>query len=399
MRPNDHLTHGSTQMTRILAAASALRPDGALGPYWLRIEAERVVEAGPGEPPAAPDVHLRDGVLTPGFVDVHAHGGATASFTEGEAQGRNVVAAHRQQGTTTMLASLVSAPIEQLLAQSEALRPLVDSGELAGVHLEGPWLSPAHRGAHDNELLSDPSPESVSALLEHPAAELLRYVTLAPERSGAAEAVARLRTGGVTVGIGHTGASLEQTREALAAGATAATHLLNGMKGLHHRDPGPALPLLQDPHAFLELIADGVHIHPQMIRFIWDSAARSGGAGRIVLVSDAMAAAEAGDGTYMLGSMPVEVQHGVARLFTAEGGPGSIAGSTLTLSSAVRNSIVKAAVPPEQALMAATANPAAMIGLHDVGSLAPGAQANLVILDADWHVQNVMHQGRWLDEK
>lgn len=385
-------------MTWILSAATSLRPDGTLGPYWLRIGEGRIVEAGPGEPPTAADLHVEDGVLSPGFVDVHSHGGGAASFTEGEAQGRRVLAAHRQQGTTTMLASLVSAPIEQMLAQAEALRVLVDSGELAGVHLEGPWLSPAHRGAHDEQLLTDPGPESVAALLEHPTAELLRYVTLAPERLGAEEAVARMRAAGITVGVGHTGASCEQTRKALAAGATAATHLLNGMKGLHHRDPGPALPLLQEPHAFLELISDGVHIHPQMIRFLWDTATRNGGAGRIVLVSDAMAAAEADDGAYMLGSMPVTVEHGVARLVTADGGHGSIAGSTLTLSAAVRHSIVEAAVAPEQALAGATANPAAMIGLNSVGILIPGAQADLVILNADWRVQSVMHQGRWIRE-
>lgn len=384
-------------MTWTLSAASALTPEGTLGPYWLRISEGRIVEAGPGKPTVPPDRHIKDGVVAPGFVDVHAHGGAAASFTEGATQARTALAAHRKQGTTTMLASLVSAPIDQMLAQSEALRPLVDSGDLAGIHLEGPWLNPAHRGAHAEELLSDPSGESVDALLEHPAAELLRYVTLAPERSGAVEAIARLRARGVRVGIGHTGASLEQTRAALAAGATAATHLLNAMKGLHHRDPGPALPLLQDPHAFLELICDGVHIHPEMIRFVWDSATRNGGIGRVVLVSDAMAAAEAADGAYMLGGMHVQVQHGVARLVTAEGEPGSIAGSTLTLSSAVRNSIVEARVAPEQALAAATINPAAMMGLHNVGSLAPGSQADLVILNADWGVQSVMHRGRWID--
>lgn len=385
-------------MNQLLSAAAALTPDGRLAPCWLRLEGGRIREAGEGPPPGAPDLHLDSGVLAPGFVDVHAHGAGGASFTEGAEAGRQALAAHREHGTTTMLASLVSAPLEQVLDQTEALRPLVESGELAGVHMEGPWLSPEHRGAHDEAMLSAPTGEAISALLDHPAHPLIRYVTLAPECEGGLEAVARLRRAGVVVGIGHTGAGCAHTREALAAGASAATHLFNGMKGLGHRDPGPALALLEDPEAFLELICDGVHLHPEMVRYVWDSAARHGGPGRIVLVSDSMAAAAAEDGEYTLGALRVRVHDGAARLITEDGSPGAIAGSTLTMSQAVRFSITEAGVAPERALAAATLNPAAMAGLDDVGRLAPGAQADLVLLDEDWQVRRVMHRGRWIDE-
>lgn len=385
-------------MDHVLFAESALTPDGVLGPYWLRIAAERIVEAGRGRPPQLPDEYVKDAVIAPGFVDVHAHGGGGAAFTDGAVSGRSALLAHRLLGTTTMLASLVSAPVSVILEQAAELRALVDSGELAGVHLEGPWLSPEHRGAHEAEVLSAPTFDAVSALLEHPARDLIRYVTLAPERDGALEAIQRLRAAGLTVGVGHTGASCAQTREAIAAGASAATHLFNAMKGLHHRDPGAALALLEEPTSFLELISDGVHLDAEMIRFVWDSARRNGGPQRPVLVSDAMPGAAAPDGRYRLGAVDVEVLGGVARRVTSDGSLGAIAGSTLTLSAAVRESILRAGIEPAQALMAATANPAAMIGLENVGRLLPGGRADLVLLDPEWQVRRVMYRGRWLDQ-
>ncbi|KUG60696.1 N-acetylglucosamine-6-phosphate deacetylase [Nesterenkonia jeotgali] len=383
----------------MILAEAALTPEGALGRYWLRLEQGRILDAGHGHPPQTPDLHLTEGVLAPGFVDVHAHGGGGAAFTDGAAAARQVLAAHRHRGTTTMLGSLVSAPLPELLEQAEQLRALVETGDLAGIHLEGPWLSPDHRGAHESSMLSDPTPEAVSAVLDHPAGQLLRYVTLAPELPGALEAAARLRAAGLTVGVGHTGASCAQTREAIAAGASAATHLFNAMKGLHHRDPGAALALLEEPTSFLELISDGVHLDAEMIRFVWDSARRNGGPQRPVLVSDAMPGAAAPDGRYRLGAVDVEVLGGVARRVTSDGSLGAIAGSTLTLSAAVRESILRAGIEPAQALMAATANPAAMIGLENVGRLLPGGRADLVLLDPEWQVRRVMYRGRWLDQR
>ncbi|MGJ9425311.1 N-acetylglucosamine-6-phosphate deacetylase [Nesterenkonia halotolerans] len=385
-------------MDHVLFADAALTPEGTLGPYWLRLVDERIVEAGHGRPPRGPDEHVTDAVVAPGFVDVHAHGGGAAAFTDGAASGERALAAHRRRGTTTMLASLVSAPVSVLLEQAEELRPLVDSGELAGVHLEGPWLSQEHRGAHETDMLSAPTPDAVSTLLGHPARDLIRYVTLAPERDGAGEAIARMRAAGFTLGVGHTGASCDQTREAIAAGATAATHLFNGMKGLHHRDPGPALALLEDPTAFLELISDGVHLDAEMVRFVWDYATRNGGPQRPVLVSDAMPGAAAPDGRYRLGTVDVEVRDGVARRVTPDGTLGAIAGSTLTLSAAVRESILRSGIDPALALMAATSNPAEMIGIDDAGRLLPGGRADLVLLDPAWNVSRVMHRGRWIND-
>lgn len=387
----------STPVNQIISATSALTPEGRLAPYWVRISGERILEVGHGAPPRSPDLHISQGVLSPGFVDAHAHGGGGATFAS-EEEAQTVLTAHRRSGTTTMLASLVSASLDTLLAQTEALRPLVESGELAAIHWEGPWLDTAHRGAHDETVLSTPSPAAVTALLDHPASELVNYVTVAPELPGGIEAVERLSTSGISVGIGHTGASCSTTREALAAGAVCGTHLFNAMKGLHHREPGAVLPLLQTPGVFLELICDGVHVHPDMIRFAWESAAQNGGPQRIVLVSDAMAAAAATDGDYTLGGLDVRVRQGVARLVTPDGGEGAIAGSTLTLAEAVRYSIVEAGITAEHALTAATSSPARMVGLDEVGKLLPGAFADLVVLDEQWSVEQVMYRGEWVQD-
>ena len=191
--------------------------------------------------------------------------------------------------------------------------------------------------------------------------------------------------------VGHTDATYQQVSQALDAGASAGTHLFNAMRGLHHREPGPAGALLEHGSAFLELIADGVHLHPAMLRLIFAQHAE-----RAVLVSDAMAAAAAEDGDYRLGSLLVRVRGGEARVVAADGTAGAIAGSTLTVGAAVRFAVQEAGVPAEQALTAATANPAAMLGLDEVGSLAEGGRADLVVLDEEFGVERVMQAGAWV---
>lgn len=388
----------------LLYAERALTPSGELAPLWLRIRGEQILETGtslngPGSPGRSPDITFHEGVVSPGFIDMHCHGGGGASFEEGLSGARAVLASHSSHGTTTQLASLVSADLEHQLALATELEPLIAAGELAGVHLEGPWISPAQHGAHDRHALADPSATALSQLLTHPAARLIHSVTLAPELSGAQAAITALRGAGVVVGLGHTAASYEQTREALAAGATVGTHVFNAMRGIGHRDPGPIPALLEDPSVFLELIADGVHLHPAMLRLAWNAAAspsaqpdRPGQPGRIVLVSDAMAAAVAQDGEYDLGTLRVRVADGVARVIST----GAIAGSTLTLSAAVRYCIQRAGITPQQALAAATAAPAAMAGFTDRGVLQAGHRADLVVLDSDWQVDAVMRAGAWL---
>ena len=374
-------------MSVLLAAERVVTPQAVLAPGWVLVDGSVVAEVGPGAPPRPPDLDLPAATLVPGYVDAHVHGGGGASFDPGDpVTAAEVARCHLAAGTTTMVASLVTDEARGLRRSVAALVPLAADGVLAGIHLEGPWLSTSYAGAHRRDLLCQPSPAEVDGLLEA-AQGHLRVVTLAPELPGGLDAVRRLSGAGVTVAVGHTDATYAETWAALDAGATAGTHLFNAMRGLHHREPGPVAALLEHPDAFVELIADGVHLHPAVLALA---------AGRkpqhTVLVTDAMAAAGAGDGDYRLGSMDVRVRDGVARL--AQGG--AIAGSTLTMAAAVRFAVHAAGVSLADAVHAATAAPAAQLGLSGVGSLAPGHRADLLVLDADLAVQRVMRHGRWL---
>ena len=370
----------------ILAADRILFPDAdAPAAGWLEVEGDHVVAAGLGSPPRPADEHL-DGIVAPGYVDVHCHGGGGASFvTEDPDVARHVLAVHLGRGTTTMVASLVTGSIPDLARQTATLAGLVESGELGGVHLEGPWLCKKYKGAHPADLLTDPTPETVAELIAA-GRGAVRMVTIAPERPGAMDAIAQLAEAGVVVAVGHTDVDFDACQAAIEAGARGATHLFNAMAPLRHRDPGPVLALWEDPRVYLELIMDGVHVRPELVAFVMATEP-----GRVVLVTDAMGAACADDGDYVLGELPVEVREGVARI----AGTDTIAGSTLTLDAAVRH-CVAAGVPLAQAVRSATAIPADYLGLTDVGRLAPGKRADLVVLDEELQVTRVLQRGRWL---
>lgn len=371
----------------MLIQADAVLLPGLDGPEpgFVETSGERIIAAGVGPAPRRADAHL-DGIVVPGYVDVHSHGGGGASFvTEDPDAARQVLAAHRRLGVTTMVASLVTGTVPDLKRQLACLAGLVESGELAGIHLEGPWLAVRYKGAHPPLLLSDPLPAAVAELLEA-GRGAVRMVTLAPERAGAMESIPLLVAEGVVAAIGHTDADFDTCREAIEAGARGATHLFNAMAPLRHRDPGPVLALWEDPRVYLELIMDGVHVRPELVAFVMSTEPD-----RVVLVTDAMAAAASADGDYVLGELPVQVRDGVARI----AGTDTIAGSTLTLDRAVRNAVA-AGVPLAQAVRSATALPADYLGLAEVGRLAAGKRADLAVLDDDLQVTRVMHRGAWL---
>lgn len=364
----------------LVAADRALLADGTLSPGWVEVADGLVRATGRGEPPRTPD--RRVAVLTPGLVDIHCHGGGGHTFATTDPQEARAAAdAHHRAGTTTVLASLVSDTHETLREQVRTLAPLVREGVLGGIHLEGPWLSPLHHGAHDPGVLRDPDPGELQDLLSA-GDGTVRMVTLAPERPGGLEAVRLLAEAGVVVAVGHTDVDGDQLRAAVDAGARVVTHLCNAMRPIHHRRPGPVVAALADERLAVELIVDGVHVHDEVVDLIARSA-RS----RLLLVSDAMAAACAPDGRYQLGAMAVDVVDGVARTTDS----GRIAGSTLTLDRAVRGTTA-AGVDTLAALTAATASPARTLGLT-AGVLRPGAPADLVGLDADLHVRWVLRGG------
>jgi N-acetylglucosamine-6-phosphate deacetylase len=286
-----------------------------------------------------------------------------------------------------MLASLVSSPFDLMLAATKAFAPLVDEGVLAGIHFEGPYLSQLRCGAQNPEYLRDPSTVELEELVET-GAGAVRMMTVAPERPGALAALELLVKRGVVAALGHTDASYEETLAGVAAGGTVATHLFNGMRPVHHREPGPVLALLRSPTVVCELIADGVHLHDGTLSF----AASAAGTGRAALVTDAMAAAGMADGEYDLGSLAVNVSGGVARLAS----DGAIAGSTLTMDAALRRA-VGAGLSIVDASRMASGTPAAAIGLgSSVGALRPGLRADLVELTEDLQVVRVMRGGEWL---
>lgn len=370
----------------LIAAGTVILSDRELSPGWVELCGGLIVAVGAGEPPRPADVDYPAGVLAPGFVDAHNHGGGGVSFNDPDtrAAAERIVATHRGHGTTTVMASLVTAPRDEMERLVRALAELVREGLLAGIHLEGPWLSPAHRGAHDEQLLRLPHPDSVDRLMRA-GDGAVRIVTIAPELEGGLAAVTRIVGYGAVAAIGHTDADYDLTRSAIAAGATAGTHVFNAMRPMHHREPGAALALLEDPTVFAELVADGVHLHPAIVRLVTESPARP------VFVTDAMAAAGAEEGDYKLGALDVRVADGAARLVD-----GTIAGSVLTLSHAVRYAVLTAGVPLALAVRAASQNPADLLALTDRGRILPGLRADLVVLRADLSVQATLHEGDWV---
>lgn len=375
-------------MGTVLSNARVVTPDGVIDPGWVKVSDGKITEVGGGSPGNAAAVDLGGQWLLPGFVDIHVHGGGGTSYQAGDrTEVANAVAFHRTHGTTTTVASLVSGTLADLERATAALADLVAEGLLAGIHLEGPFLSPARCGAHEPALLRPPHPDDVDRLLAA-GRGAVRMVTLAPELEHGIEAVRRVADAGAIAAVGHTDATYEVVRQAIDAGATVATHLFNAMRPIHHREPGPVVALIEDERVAIEVIADKVHVHPAVLAMV----AHHVDPARLVLVTDAMAAAGIGDGEYVLGGLGVRVADGVARLI--EGG--AIAGSTLTMDVAVRTA-VESGISIVDAARAAATNPARLLGLGDrVGAIRAGLDADLVVMDAVPRVTAVMKRGAFL---
>jgi N-acetylglucosamine-6-phosphate deacetylase len=351
----------------------------------LTVEDGRIATVEPARVPAdAP-------YIAPGFVDVHIHGwgghDAMGHVTALDGMSRALL----RRGVTSFLPTAVSAPLADLAEFAARVRAWIpaapDNGaDPLGFNLEGPFLSSTRRGAHDQAFLVQPS--HVEATTLQPLLDGLRVITIAPELPGAIELIRLLGDRGLAVSIGHSAASLEQARAGFAAGATSTTHLFNAMTGMDHRAPGVALAALLDDEAFVEFIADGQHVNPAL----WELIVRLKPAGRLLLVSDAIALAGTGDGRGFVGGLPVEVSGDRVTL----AGTSTLAGSVIALDSAVRN-LFASGVSLPVAVAAATVNPLAMLGVTDRGRLEAGQRADLVELDATLHVMRVMRTGNWLE--
>jgi N-acetylglucosamine-6-phosphate deacetylase len=308
------------------------------------------------------------GILIPGFIDIHSHGGGGFYFSDPNPSHVNqAIEVHRSAGTTSQIASLVTADIPTLKNQISSLIPLVNSGALVGIHLEGPYLSSVKCGAHDPHLLRTPVLGEVKSLIEVGQGSI-RMITIAPELEGAIECIRWLTSEGIVAAIGHSDADAATTRRAIDAGAQVVTHFSNAMsKNLS--DESMATQVLSDSSIALELINDGVHVAKDVIKTVIEMALQ-----RTILVTDAMSAAGSSDGMYSIGGLEVEVKDSIARLVRN----GSLAGSTLTMEQAFLNFMNKDGVSLIDAVYASSTLPAKILRLEKVGSIAIGNKANIL---------------------
>jgi N-acetylglucosamine-6-phosphate deacetylase len=372
---------------RRLGCARVVTPTGVLDGAVITVRDGLISDIRPTDPGHPPD-ELIEGWVVPGFVDTHCHGGGGADYaTTDPSEARRARQYHRSHGTTTSLASLITADINLLCAQLETLVPLVEEGELAGIHLEGPFLSPVKPGAHDPTLLRAPQSEVLDRLLAI-GGSALTMITIAPELPGALAAISRLTRAGVTVAVGHTDADERQVGEALNAGATVATHLFNAMRPVDHRNPGPVPMLLTDARCQVELICDGFHVHPDVIRLVLAAA----GIERMALITDAIAATGMPDGDFRLGDRRVRVANGRSRLVDEYGELGSIAGSTLTMADAF-SFIVGLGVPIPDAARLAASTPAQWHRLSLVGAIEVGRRADFCVVDEKGILRRTLQGG------
>jgi N-acetylglucosamine-6-phosphate deacetylase len=330
-------------------------------------------------------------LIAPGYADIHVHGWGGHDATGGAEALTGMARALLRRGVTSFLPtapSLVPGELGVFVERVRRWLPVApsDGAEPLGFNLEGPFLAPARAGAHDPRALR--TPRQLGDTVAQRWSEGLRVITIAPELRGATGLIRRLVAGGVVVSLGHSSATLDEARAGYAAGARSTTHLFNAMSGLDHRSPGLATAALAEDGAWVELIADGLHVHPAL----WHLVARAKPRDRLVLVSDAIAVAGTGDGRTSLGGLEVEVRDGRATL----AGTSTLAGSVIGLDSAVRN-VVREGLPLPDAVAAASANPLALIGQGDRGRIEPGWRAHLVELGPNLEVRRVTRGFGWID--
>lgn len=334
-------------------------------------------------------IDAQDKFVAPGFIDMHVHGGGGSDVMDGEYEAiKQVAATHSCFGTTAFLPTTMTMSknkiIKSLKSIQEAFIKGTGAAEILGVHLEGPYINPEKKGAQREKEIKR---TSIAEFLEFNQASgnLIRLITIAPEMPGAIDFIRWLHKQGIIVSVGHSDATYEQVQEGIQAGLTHVTHIFNAMRGLNHHEPGVVGAALSSPKLIVEMIADGIHLHPAVMKIL----IRTKETGKIVLITDAMRAAGKSDGTYDLGGQEVIVNNGQARLKD-----GILAGSVLTLDKAVRNLITKVGVSLTDAVQMVTFNPAKCLKVHGKkGSLEPGKDADIVILNKKLKIELTMVKG------
>ena len=382
--------------TLLLHAGRAVTPAAEISDAGILIHDGTIEAVGPRQalrlPAGAEEIREPEAIAIPGFVDVHIHGAGGSDVMEGTRQAIGTVARTiAEHGTTSFLATTVTASAEDTSRSIEGISHYIEHqheedavrSEVLGIHFEGPFLSPTRRGVHPQEWLQLPSVELLARFLKV-ARGTARLLTIAPELPGAPSCIEAAHTAGLVVAMGHTDANYEQTRAAIARGVRHAVHVYNAMRPFTHRDPGVIGAVLTSPEVTAELIADGVHVEDGAMRLLLQAK----GVERVILVSDGTAATGMPDGKYKLGPLEVTVSGGICR--NAEG---KLAGSTLTLDRALRNIVALGFSLPEAVRML-TQNPALLLGLEfKKGTLRPGADADIVLLDSSLQIRRVWTRG------
>ncbi|MCE2471902.1 MAG: N-acetylglucosamine-6-phosphate deacetylase [Anaerolineae bacterium] len=365
-------------MSRTLIENGVIWQDGQfISDHTLIVSEGRVSEVLPASEVAAQpgDARLDVGgrYALPGFIDLHFHGSSGFDVMDASATAlQGLCDFVARQGVTSFLGTTMADSRGRIEAALAAMREFADRphSPLIGVHLEGPYLNPAFRGSQPERHLRAPQPEEYLPWLD---TGLIKLITLAPELEGGREMIGAALERGITVSMGHSGASYDATLEFIAAGLRQITHTFNGMAGIHHRQPGIFVAASERPQVNLEVIPDGVHVHPAVIRLL----VKLVGADRVLAITDAMRAADLADGEFDMGAVEVVVKDGIAR-----DRYGSLAGSTLTMSQALRNMMNYCCLSLAEALPMVTSAPARAIGLYPrKGSLQTGADADIVIWD------------------
>jgi N-acetylglucosamine-6-phosphate deacetylase len=382
--------------TQLLHVAQAFTPSSQIPDAGILIR-DGVIELiaprqGMSAPPDTQEISATTLTAVPGFLDIHIHGAGGHDVMEGSEEAlaavTRTVASH---GTTSILATTVTASLDDTYRSVEGITRYIKQqhttdeprAEVLGLHFEGPFLSPERRGVHPAEFLLLPSAEVLEKLLQASAGNA-RILTLAPELLGAAPCIEAARSAGLVVAMGHTDATYEQARAAIARGVHHAVHVYNAMRPFSHRDSGVLGAVLTSPEVTAEMIADGVHVEEAAMRLLLQAK----GPGCVILVSDGISATGMPDGAYILGKFQVQVAGGVVR-----NSEGKLAGSTLTLDRALRN-IVGLGIPMPAALGMLTTNPARLLGIEfKKGALRFGADADIVLLDEALQVSNVWVRG------